>query len=76
MLYCNISYEAWNILPQSSGDLDPEAHPELKKPVKSSEISIWRSFRKPHILIRTKTISRNYTKKKVINDQGSLILDS
>ena len=42
------------ILPQSSGDFDPEADPELKKPPDSSEFLIRRNFRKLCILIRTK----------------------
>ena len=48
----------WNIIP-------PEAHPDLKKPPDPSEISIRRNFRKPHISIRTKIISKNYTKRFV-----------
>ena len=48
-----------DILPQSSGDYDPEVHLELKKPPSPSEISIRRNF---CISIRTKTILRNYIK--------------
>ena len=35
-----------DILPQSSGDFDPEAHPKLLKPLDPSEISIRRNSRK------------------------------
>ena len=47
------------ILPQSSGNFDPEADPELKKPPDPSEISIWRNFRKLSISIRTRIRIRN-----------------
>ena len=52
-----------HILPQSSREFDPEAHPELKKPPDPSEISIRRNFRKLRISIRTKIMLRSYIKK-------------
>ena len=51
------------ILSQSSGDFDPEAHPELKKPPDQSEIWIRRNLRNICISIRTKTMLRSYIKK-------------
>ena len=57
------SVERNDILPLSSRDFDPEAHPELKKPPDPSEISIQMNFRKPRILIRKIILSRNSTKK-------------
>ena len=47
------------ILPQSSGDFDPEGDTVLKNSPDSSEISI----RKLHISIQTKIISKSYIKK-------------
>ena len=35
-----------NILPQSTGEFDPEGNPELKKPPDPSQTSIGRNFRK------------------------------
>ena len=52
--------EEGNVLPQSSGNFGPEAHPELKESPELSEISIRRNFRKPHVLIRKKVISRDF----------------
>ena len=51
-----LRYLLFYILPQSSGDFDPEAHAELKKPANRSEISTRRNFnfRKLCISIRTK----------------------
>ena len=62
-----------NILPQSFGDFDPEAHQELKTPPNQSETSIRKNFRKLCISIRTKIIF----KKKVIsrNDPETPALD-
>ena len=56
--------------PQSSGDIDPEADSELKKPPDPSEVSIFRIFRKLHISVRTKIyqeISRNDPESRTLN---------
>ena len=58
--------EVLNILPQSSGDFDPEADPELKISPDRSEISIQRNFRKHHeiSMIRSpKLLIRNENSK-------------
>ena len=52
-----------NILPQTSRDFDPEAKPELKKPLDQSEISIRKNLRKICFSIRTNIMLRNFIKK-------------
>ena len=70
-----LRYLLFYILPQSSGDFDPEAHAELKKPPNRSEISTRRNFRKLCISMRTKVMVRNHIRslQRVIQNEILLI---
>ena len=57
------SNKVYYILPQSSGEFDPDGDAELKKPPDPSENSIRRNFRKLCLWIRTKIMVRKHIKK-------------
>ena len=76
MLICNRdSRFHLDILPQSFGDFDPEADPELKKPPDPSESSIWRNFSKHCISIRTKMMLRSKSIDDTTLDPGRDFID-
>ena len=71
-----IQQHIYDILPQSSRDFDPEAHPEIKIPPDGSEISIWRNFRKYCISNRSKIISQRLIYHEIsVNDLESPTID-